>query len=149
MEDTAKLVTVRQFAMGEAIPEWLLTLEPRSKTSRREHFRFAVDVDMIETTEVFVVVPRVFGNYGTMIDMMGTSDCDMFAPGKPVRFASTLMDVFARGAMPPVPLMPGQFQEMPSQEIDANKELREAHFAARAREATPWWRRVWEALKAS
>lgn len=97
--------TVTQFRMGADVPEWLLTLEPRTAQSKKENFRFMVDVDVIETEQVFVVVPRVFGPYSGMIDTSGVVDCDMFAPGKPTRMANQLMDVFARGVVPPAPLV--------------------------------------------
>ena len=94
--------TITQFAMGEAVPEWLITVEPMHPGSHKQNFRFAVDVDVIETPDVFVVVPRMFGNFLAIIDMSGTHGCHMFAPGKPTRIATGLADIFAPGVTPMV-----------------------------------------------
>lgn len=94
--------TITKFAMGDNVPEWLITVEPMHPTSHKENFRFAVDVDVIETPDVFVVVPRLFGSYHAILDMSGTHGCKMFAPGKVTRIAVGLSDFFADGVAPMV-----------------------------------------------
>lgn len=89
--------TVTKFATGERVPDWLITIEPMSPQSHKENFRFAIDVDVIETDEVFVVVPRTFGSGHSIIDMSGTSGCKLFAPGKPTRVVVSTNDFFAEG----------------------------------------------------
>lgn len=87
---------VSRFRMGEEIPEWLLTVEPRPDvpTSSRGNFRFAVDADVIDTDAGYVVIPRTPGDFQGVFDMSGISGCKVFPPGKMVSVALCLQHYF-------------------------------------------------------
>lgn len=108
--------TVTKFAMGERVPDWLITIEPMNPQSHKENFRFAIDVDVIETDEVFVVIPRTFSSGHSIIDMSGTHGCKLFAPGKPARVVVSTNDFFAEGVGVLVPI--GAAAPPPSPAVD-------------------------------
>jgi hypothetical protein len=90
------MTDVLRFRMGEEIPEWLLTVEPRTDVpvTARGNFRFAVDADVIDTDAGYVVVPRSAGNYSGVFDMTGIVGCKVFAPSKLVSVAIALQHYF-------------------------------------------------------
>lgn len=95
---------VTRFPMGTDVPEWLITVEPMGPQARKGNFRFAVDVDVVETADNFIVVPAVYGPFAHVIDSSGTVGCKMFAPGKVTRLVNMMTDLFAEGRAPLVAL---------------------------------------------
>lgn len=80
------LTTPIRLPMGSAIPEWLLVAEPAQAGAPRGNFRFAVDVDIIETPNYFAVLPIVApgSQFQGLIDNTGMFGHRCYAPGKPV-----------------------------------------------------------------
>lgn len=78
---------VTKVRMGQGVPEWLLAIEPMGPQANRGAFRFAVDVDIIDTPDFFVVVPTMAGSYPGILDMQDTHGCKVLAASKLVRFA--------------------------------------------------------------
>lgn len=83
--------TVTPMKMGEAIPEWLVTLEPNPanpQASRRGEFRFAVDVDILDLPDYFLVLPRASTPFLRLVDADGTEGCILWAASKPVHLVT-------------------------------------------------------------
>lgn len=80
---------VTRMTMGQAVPEWLLTTEPEYPNAHRGHFRFCVDVDVIDTPAYYVVLPNLaFHPPGApTIDNVGMVGCRILAASKPVVMA--------------------------------------------------------------
>ena len=123
---------ITSFAMGASVPEWLIAVEPMSPGSKRGNFRFAVDVDVVETPDVFLVAIRSLASGYTILDMGGVQGCRLFAASKPVRIINATIDFLPEGMTPFVPI----------------------NQAPPVREAMPvvdpgppsYWRRLWSAL---
>lgn len=79
--------TAIRLPMGSDIPEWLIVCEPASPKARKGAFRFAVDVEIVEGPDHYLVMPLGFGNLPAVIDASGTFECKIYAPTKPVRVA--------------------------------------------------------------
>lgn len=84
-DHTAK---VTHFPMGSDVPEWLLMLIPQGPQSVKDQFRFAMDVDVIDHQDYFMVVPTALEIQGIgILDMAGTRFCNVWAADKMVRVA--------------------------------------------------------------
>ena len=95
---------ITSFAMGDSVPEWLIAVEPMSPGSQRGNFRFAVDVDVVETPDVFLVAVRSLASGYTVLDMAGVQGCRLFAASKPVRIINETIDFLPEGMTPLVPM---------------------------------------------
>ena len=95
---------ITSFAMGDSVPEWLIAVEPMSPGSKRGNFRFAADVDVVETPDVFLVAIRSLASGYTVLDMGGVQGCRLFAASKPVRIINATIDFLPEGMTPMVPI---------------------------------------------
>lgn len=97
-----ELSAITTLKMGADVPEWLMALEPHPNVPRsaRGNFRFAVDVDVIDLPEFYIVLPRVMGAFTAMIDTSGTEGCIIQAATKPVQLvmAWNTVDSMANGS---------------------------------------------------
>lgn len=78
-------VTVTKFKMGDAIPAWLLSIEPLMAGAIMGAFRFGTDVDVFDCPEYFAVVPTsVTQAQPRIIDLEGSVGVNISASGKPI-----------------------------------------------------------------
>ena len=78
-------VTVTKFKMGDAIPPWLLSIEPLMAGAIMGAFRFGTDVDVFDCPEYFAVVPTsVTQAQPRIIDLEGSVGVNVSAAGKPI-----------------------------------------------------------------
>lgn len=84
MNATPELAKPTRFAIGDKVPEWLLTAEPVHAQSVFGDFAFDTPCDVIETADYFVVVVLHIGPLPSVLHFSG-GGCRIFAPGKPVR----------------------------------------------------------------
>lgn len=77
--------TITAFKMGDAIPEWLLALNPGVPGAVKGAFRFGTDVDVIEAESYYLIFPTsVSPGLPTIIDLEGSYGCNVWAAAKPV-----------------------------------------------------------------
>lgn len=81
--------TLQSFPMGANVPEWLLDLRPKPGSVRGK-FRFATDVDVIETEHYFVIVPTA-DVFTKVLDDSGTTGCAIAAADKPVHLLGIII----------------------------------------------------------
>lgn len=87
-ESEPAAVTVANYPMGSDVPEWLLAVTPGGPTSHMGKVRFAVDVDVIETPNYFLVAPTSLAPVLPYpLDTEGTSGCNIAAASKLVKFS--------------------------------------------------------------
>ena len=65
---------VQSFKAGEIIPDWLISVDPVDGNSAGAEVVFGTDVDVMETDEIFIMLPiddgpfcRVFGPFNVRI----------------------------------------------------------------------------------
>lgn len=86
MTTEEKPVEARQltFKMGDPVPDWLLTLEPAMADAVRGEVTFNVGCDVFDLPAVYVLMPRVVGNYTGLLNITGMGN-KLYATGKDVR----------------------------------------------------------------
>ena len=114
--------TVTRYRMGADIPEWLIAVEPNRPESRKGTFRFATDVDVIETENYWLVIQIGYESLPEIVDGVGMSGCTIFAASKPVRIIRAFQTVLPMAPNVPMyetlygaPLQPKPVPQEPPQ----------------------------------
>ena len=149
---TDETCTLTRFAMGAAVPEWLLSVEPNGPDANRGNPRFAQDVILIETPDRYMLHPQHEGVSRPMIDFGDMHDCNVLAASKITICPMVWITWYRRGdGVPMVPTGAGE-QWMPQQFVrDAQEHVRQ-EFGQRppplvkAIQGRPWWRRLLDGL---
>lgn len=92
---------VTTFKMGQAVPDWLLALEPIDATSRRgEGLRFGTDVHVVEAEDYYLILPLRFEPVAGLLDAAGSHHCAIWAASKPVRLMNVETQALPRERRP-------------------------------------------------
>ena len=87
----ADLRHVQSFRAGQAVPEWLLYLEPKSPTANRGTFCFAADADLYEKQGQYWLLPANPLTVQFLFAMIGTQDCQLTAGSRQVSWPGQIM----------------------------------------------------------
>lgn len=99
---TTEVPTVIKLPMGSDVPEWLLMVLPNNSQANPGKFRFAHDVEVIDTPDYYLIVPLVVGDFGYLFDTGGMINCGVWAAGKMVRIIERQTHLYPVGTSPPV-----------------------------------------------
>jgi hypothetical protein len=102
---------VTRMTMGQDVPEWLMVAEPEQPGAPKGHFRFCVDVDVIDTPNYYAVMPNLALYNGPVIDNSGMMGHRIMAAGKPVFLVATGGAFFDSSTTP-------QFRELEQQQAE-------------------------------
>lgn len=87
----ADLGYVQSFRAGEAVPEWLLVLEPKSPSANRGTFCFAADADLYQKHGRYWLLPTNPLTMQFLFAMIGTQDCQLTAGGLQISWPTQIM----------------------------------------------------------
>jgi hypothetical protein len=92
--ETAKITIL---PMGSSIPDWLIVADPKVAGAPKGHWRFDVDVSIVELADDFIVFPILtIGEPSTarILDMTGIGPHHIYAATKPVRIVHAFNSFF-------------------------------------------------------
>nr|WP_145994376.1 hypothetical protein [Mesorhizobium loti] len=82
---------VQSFRAGQAVPEWLLFLEPKSPSANRGTFCFAADADLYEKQGRYWLLPADPLTMQFLFAMIGTQNCTLIAGSQQTSWPAQIM----------------------------------------------------------
>lgn len=91
------LAFVQSFREGQAVPEWLLAMEPTSAVAIRGSLTFATDVRLFEDRGGYWLLPTDPTKMVHMIRLSGGRDCKLMAGSQRLSYPAQIVTAHVDG----------------------------------------------------